>query len=334
MICYIKINSTNKAKADIDTLMHNMQFNDLSVKGPGSGSVETFFRKVFSGMNLLFQIHKGDILIIQYPFKKFYKAYCRMAHLKGAKTITLIHDLGTFRRKKLTAEQEINRLNKTDYIIAHNEKMKTWLEEHGCKCPIGCLTIFDYLSDAEPIVTDYKPPFNHVAYAGGLFQRKNAFLYQLGEALNDCSIDLYGKGDIDFSKISSNVKSHGRIAPDEFVRNTNADWGLVWDGDSVNGCGGIWGDYLKINNPHKTSFYLRAGLPVIVWKESAVAPFIIQNNLGIAIDSLNEVPEIINNYDASIYNEIKNNVRQIKTQLQSGYYFSKAINEALQVLEK
>lgn len=66
--------------------------------------------------------------------------------MKGAKTVSLIHDLGSFRRKKLTVEKEISRLSHSDYIIASNENMKKWLKEHGMQKPVGALGLFDYHS--------------------------------------------------------------------------------------------------------------------------------------------------------------------------------------------
>lgn len=75
-----------------------------------------------------------------------------MAHIKEAKTVSLIHDLGCFRRKKLTIEQELKRLNHTDYVIATNEAMKEWLEQQGFKKPVGALGFHDYLSPS--IVSD------------------------------------------------------------------------------------------------------------------------------------------------------------------------------------
>ena len=148
MNCYIKINSRNKAKQDIDQLMAGMGYRNIAVSGVGGKKVETFLRKVFTLAASLFRLHKGDVLLMQYPYKKFYALQCRLAHLKGAKVITLIHDLGTFRRRKLTAEQEMRRLSHTDYIIAHNDRMKQWLVDHGrSAATIGTLGIFDYLSD-------------------------------------------------------------------------------------------------------------------------------------------------------------------------------------------
>lgn len=333
-IYYIKIKSPNKAKNDIDELMEMMSYTNVAISGIGKGKIETFFRKIFTSIVLIFRLHRNDILILQYPLKNFYKAYCRIAKFKKAKTITLIHDLGTFRRKKLTATQEISRLAMTDYIIAHNDEMKNWLKQHGIRCTIGCLGIFDYLSDIHNRNHIHKQPYIKIAYAGGLYKRKNSFLYKISDSLSSCHLDLFGQGDLDISQLGENIEYHGKIASDDFISNVNDDWGLVWDGDTIDNCSGTWGTYLRYNNPHKTSFYLRAGLPVIVWKESAMAPFIAKNHIGITIKSLSDLPSILKSINENEYNDILDNVIRMGTHLQNGEYFCTAINKAIEFLNK
>ena len=85
----------------------------------------------------------------QYPMKKFFTPACRLTHAKGAKVITIVHDLGAFRRHKLTIEQENRRLANSDVIIVHNERMKEHLLANGCKQSIITLGIFDYLTETE-----------------------------------------------------------------------------------------------------------------------------------------------------------------------------------------
>ena len=152
---FISMDSPNTAKRHIDAFMKEIGFVDVAVK-MGKGKIAIFFRKLFSMVNLLFKLHKGDVLLIQYPFKKFYVIQCQIAHLKKARVITLIHDLGTFRRKKLTARQEVRRLSHTDVIIVHNQSMNNWLVEHGCKAPLVNLDIFDYISKNEPVSAAHK----------------------------------------------------------------------------------------------------------------------------------------------------------------------------------
>lgn len=341
MKCYIKINSKNKAKQDIDTLMAGMGYRNIAVKGFGGKKVETFLRKVLTLVYSLFVLKKGDVLVMQYPYKKFYAVQCMAAHLRGARTVTLIHDLGTFRRRKLTAPQEMRRLSHTDYIIAHNDRMKQWLVEHAAehlgnhRSPvsdagnIGELGIFDYLSDVEPGSAVAVPDSDRIIYAGGLGERKNAFLYEASDAIEGCVMDLYGSGNLDYSRFGHNIRHHGRIASDDFIRDVKGGWGLVWDGDSCDGCGGIWGEYLRLNNPHKCSFYLRAGLPVIVWSESAMAKFILNNKVGIAVERLSDIPQVLKSLGAEECTQIAANVAQMQRRLNEGHYFRKAMGQAV-----
>ncbi len=326
---YISMDSPNAAKRHVDEIAHREGFRDVAVK-TGKGKIATFFRKLFSMASLLLRIGKGDVLLIQYPFKKFYVVQCKIAHLKGAKSITLIHDLGTFRRGKLTADQEIHRLSYTDAIIVHNQRMNNWLTEHGCKLPLVNLDIFDYLSSNEPNDSHRAGSQPSIVFAGGISRRKSAFIYDLDSCLDGCCLNLYGSGlEQGADKEWKNIKYHGPIGSDEFIRTIDSGWGLVWDGDSVDGCSGVWGSYLKINNPHKTSFYLRTGLPVIVWKDSAMAPFILDNKLGIAVDSLRELPKVLHSITSDQYDEFKQAAMREKTLLNDGHYFKKAFAAAL-----
>ena len=75
-----------------------------------SNKILGFVITLLSMIKVCFKLRSGDILIIQYPLKKYYTLLCNIVHYRGAKVITLIHDLGSFRRKRLTVLQEIDRL--------------------------------------------------------------------------------------------------------------------------------------------------------------------------------------------------------------------------------
>ena len=145
-------------------------------------------------IKVCFKLRSGDILIIQYPLKKYYTLLCNIVHYRGAKVITLIHDLGSFRRKRLTVLQEIDRLQNSDYLITLNDSMSAWLQTKGCEVPKGELKIWDNISPAillnkiEP-ATDYT-----VVYAGALGYDKNRFLYELDRLPRQWHLSVYGKG--------------------------------------------------------------------------------------------------------------------------------------------
>ena len=83
---------------------------------------------------------------MQYPIKKYFAFICTVARLKGAKTISLIHDIGSIRTHRLTTQQEVKRLSHSDYILATNNKMKEWLISNNFQKPIEGLGLWDYRS--------------------------------------------------------------------------------------------------------------------------------------------------------------------------------------------
>ena len=156
MNCYLSRNykglssAGNKAKTDIERIMEDMSFRNVGLQQTTyTNEILSFLTTLTGVLKSPFCLQKGDKLVLQYPLKKYFTFVCNMAHLRGAKVIVLIHDLGSFRRKALTIKQEIQRLNHADYVIAHNEKMRKWLEDNGCKAKLGVLEIFDYLSETK-----------------------------------------------------------------------------------------------------------------------------------------------------------------------------------------
>lgn len=334
MICYIKTPSPNKAKLDIDTLCERRGFKNVAT-GSAGGKIGKFFQKLATAALLPFRLRKGDVLIIQYPYKKYYKHLCRAARWREARSVTLIHDLGSFRRHKLTPAGEVRRLSLTDSIIVHNASMRQWLKDQGCTVAMHDLDIFDYLSDAEPSAEPGAATSRAtILYAGGLGPRKNRFLYDLDPLLGRCRMEVYGKGlEAGVADGWRNMSYKGFVASDSFISGARGDWGLVWDGDSVDECNGEWGDYLRYNNPHKTSFYLRAGLPVILWDKSAMAPFVTGSGLGIAVGSLRELDTRLGSMTAAEYAGYKEAAMRIKDELNAGHYFDRALTAALGAID-
>lgn len=331
---YLQIPSGNKAKEDIDVIMAQEGFRNVAVSLSSHNAVARFISKLLSVLLLVLRVHKGDVLLVQYPFKKYYSLVCQLTHLKGGKVITLIHDLGSFRRKKLTVEQENVRLSHTDVLIVHNEAMQQFLVEHGFKKPIVTLGIFDYLAPT-PGNTPVKEANEswQVVYAGGLAKRKNTFLYLLDEHIQGWHFNIHGKGlDEEFTKDWKNITPCGFIKSDDFIHQSIGHFGLVWDGSSIDECAGDWGVYLRVNNPHKTSFYLRSGKPVIMWSEAALTPFVLREGAGIAVSSLREIGTALAALTPAQYETMCNNAKAVSQKLANGYYFKEAFASAIKLL--
>jgi hypothetical protein len=184
-LCYISRNyrgvtsSGSKAKTDNEITLREMGAHNLGLPSTYYRSmIITFFLDLLGIVKLMVTMRSDDVLVLQYPVKKYFSFICNLAHSHGVKVVTVIHDLGSMRRKKLTVNQEIHRLMHSDYVIASNEAMASWLRDHGYKHPLRALGLFDYrskASSAPPEVTDVDPKAFTLVYAGSLAMRKKQF---------------------------------------------------------------------------------------------------------------------------------------------------------------
>lgn len=303
----------SKAKADVEAIIQDVGFRNVGLESTYySNPLIHFIRNLIGVFKAICYMPWGNgILLLQYPMKKYFTFICYIAHLRNLKIIALIHDLGAFRSQRLTVAQEIARLNCVDYVIAQNQEMSNWLETYGYKGKLGVLEVFDYLSSGQnntKCLNNVGSKKRYVVnYIGALNRIKNAFLYEMPPYVKTYDFHVYGGG---FSLKEGCIKNpnfvyNGFCASDNLIAFLLGDFGLVWDGDSLDTCSGNLGVYLKYNSPHKTSLYIRCHLPVIIWREAAMAPFIERENIGVVIDSLTELDQLLTKITAEQYNEMK-----------------------------
>lgn len=270
------------------------------------------------------KIRRADVLFVQYPAieNRMQKVLFKHLNRKGI-SVALIHDLPSIQgMEDGNKEIEIQQLKNFTHLIVHNQSMEAYLRKLGYQGKMICLDLFDYLhNEARGLVEE---TFRNSAFVAGNL-KKGQYLLDLGK-VSGCSFDLYGiKGDMDFSRMK-NVEYKGMLPSDEIVYKVTGDYGLVWDGDSLDGCTGIHGKYLRYNNPHKLSLCMAAGKPVIVWKQAAVADFVERERVGICVDSLEELNAIDLEKD---YADYKQNAMRIKHQVANGAYLKQALQEIL-----
>lgn len=334
-LCYISRNyynidsAGNKAKSDYEDIVAQLGGKNLGLKRSYKRNKAVAFVLNLAGVvKSVCCLRRDDVLFLQYPVKKYFTFLCRMAHLRGAKTVCLIHDLGSCRRKKLTIEQELRRLSHADYVIATNNRMADWLKENGLKRPVGSLGLHDYLSPS-PVRTAEKTNADRkasVVYAGSLSMKKNAFFVPLSQVLTSFELAVYGnKNGLTGLADNPHITWHDFEPADEFIRTVEGDFGLVWDGDSKDTCSGSWGEYLRLNTPHKASFYLRAGLPLIVWKESAIAPIIEKEGIGFSVASLDEIPLRLRSLASEDLEQMKHKATKMAERINQGDFLRQAI---------
>lgn len=325
-----QFNAANKAREDVERcfienkyIKYNVFINLLNSKFPKFSLI----KELIIG---LLKFNSNDSIYFQYPYyknnKKIKFIINKYKKYKNIKAFCIIHDLDTLRYKKNEEEvkNEINFLNLCDSIISHNKSMTKWLRKNGCKTNIIDLEVFDYILD-EDLENKENKRNTDIVFAGNLDKNKSGFIYKLiNKNEVDFSINLYGPN-FSESVNSEKIKYNGKFPPDELIKKVEGKFGLIWDGEELDCCSGEMGEYTKYNNPHKLSMYIAAGLPIVCWSKMAIADFVEENGIGISIDNLNELKDVISNINDEQYNNMLNKLKRIRDRVISGYYINKSL---------
>ncbi|AYE39024.1 hypothetical protein D1B17_10430 [Companilactobacillus zhachilii] len=317
-------NAGPKAKDDVNFFLNELGFKNVDIHLENSK-----LTKLFKTDNILkkqIDLNDNGIFVLQYPLNSHLisnRILKLIVENKKFISIALIHDLNSLRNMEVDENlisKEINYLNHFDYLIVHNIAMKNWLIKMGFTSEMIILNLFDYRSSELNLNNKYDCD---IVYAGNLI--KAEFLKNI--ELTNNKLNIYGSNEL--KTYPRNVFYKGSLNPDELPQHLNSRFGLVWDGDSVYECSGVYGHYLEYNTPHKISLYLSAGIPVIVWKKSAMAEYIVNNKLGISVDSLDNIENILNSISDEEYSSLKRNALSISEKLRSGYFIHQAISKIL-----
>lgn len=284
----------------------------------------------------LFSLKKGDHLYVQLPIgghSLFLPTVMKKLQQRGVKLIFIIHDLEVLRlgvskqfswRQRWRMNYEEKALvQKADFLVVHNATMKQFFIEKWqlSDTKLISLEIFDYLALENSL--QHHSLQQPVVIAGNLLRRKSAYLYQLPPTPD---FALYG---VNYERIkkTENVHYLGSYFAEDLVRVLQGSFGLVWDGESIHDCAGVYGQYLRINNPHKTSLYLAAGLPVLIWKEAALAPFIQREGCGILLQDITEISTLLATLQKEDYERLCQNAQRIGKKLRAGYYLRQVLHK-------
>ena len=332
-------NAGNKARNDVEEIVKQEGFSPLLLTVEDWYKMSTIKAQQHKAQALsqaFSRLKSGDQLLIQFPMlhHSFFTTYLvKRLQARGVKVYFIIHDLEVLRYANLDTVplkhkirvhlQESSLLKVADGVIAHNPIMKSVLVEKGLpKHKLVSLEIFDYLipnyqekdglSKDQPIIV-----------AGNLAQEKAGYLYQLPARP---AYNLYGVG-FDESRALENEAYFGSFLPDELPAALEGGFGLVWDGDSAETCSGVFGEYLRYNNSHKASLYLASGFPLVVWKQSALSHFVLEKNCGVAVESLHDLKNTIENLSDADYQELVANAKNIGKKIRDGFYLTSALKK-------
>lgn len=327
-----------KARDDIESIFSEEGFIPIEIPSLNvdrassslSGKLLSHKRVYAVWKKSLERVHSGDVLVVQFPVIEHSIGLASLFKKKkkeGIKLVLLIHDLELFRyamrkdislmRKLRLRIEELSILSISDRIVVHNDKMKKRLSAVA-RIPENrmiSLGIFDYLIDSAVNDSDNIGYGKGVIISGNLDPRKAGYVYDLPD---DVDFNLYG---VNYEMSDNeNVVYHGSFSSDEIVNKMEGSFGLVWDGVSAQSCKGVFGEYLRINNPHKTSLYLAAGLPIIIWRDAALAEFIKNNGLGILVDSIFDISNKIHSLTQADYDSLLSNVKNVSKLIRQGQY--------------
>ena len=332
-------NAGNKARNDVEEIVKREGYQPLLLTVEDwyqMGTVKAQRHKAKALAQAFSQLKSGDQLLIQFPMLHhsfFTTRLVRKIQRRGVQVYFIIHDLEALRYANLDTVplkhkirvhlQESSLLKVADGVIAHNPIMKSVLVEKGIpEHKLVSLEIFDYLipnyqekdglSKGQPIIV-----------AGNLAQEKAGYLYQLPARP---AYNLYGVG-FDESRALANETYFGSFLPDELPAALEGGFGLVWDGDSAETCSGVFGEYLRYNNSHKASLYLAAGFPLVVWKQSALSHFVLENGCGIAVESLHDLSQAIEQLDDKDYQDLVEKTKYIGKKIRDGFFLTNALNK-------
>ena len=338
-------NAAGKAPVDIYTLCEQRGWKELFYPGIDNWKHTLYFRIRRALAVTQFwiaascRLKKEDVVFYQHPASygsKIAYRFVRFLHSRNVKFVMLIHDLNSLRFQLLFSDPKKTNvlfedgpfLKQFDVIICHNEHMKDYLVSQGVPSEkLICLELFDYLLPAAVVPSEISS--NSVVIAGNLLPKKSGYIYELGNLDSDWQIHLYGINYCEDMNQKGIIHYHGSYSPDKLPSALKGNYGIVWDGNSIDTCEGSSGNYLRYNNPHKLSLYMAAGIPVITWKQAAIADFVKEYEVGIVLESLRELPEALAKITEEQYGQMRSNISPIQQQVITGYFFNRAIETAL-----
>lgn len=316
--------AASKARVDILEILSANGYQQLYL--PRSMSVLNILK--FS--KALGRIAKGrSHIVVEYPCwmkKRMYVVYL-LCRLKGIKLYGVIHDIAAL-RFQISARPDMSILRLFDGLVSHNASMSAWLKEKGYRKKIVDLKAFDYLLDQPKDfhADSLQKPFR-IFYAGNLSYKKATYLYDKKlNGLDGIQLCVYGQ-EFDRERMNGSPVSYkGIFNPGAPNLPENYHFGLIWEGTSVDTCEGLLGQYIRYNNPHKFSLYLSLGLPVITWREAAIASFVLENNIGVTIKDFDELKTIADKITPELYQTYITNINSISEKVRKGYFLNAALD--------
>lgn len=313
------VNATDKAKRDFAYIAHESGYEYLNILRYERGD-ESYDQLGAKIDGITAGVQKGDLVIYQYPTyigNQFEISFAEHLVYRGVKLVLMIHDYERLRFGINPGFDEIRQLNLVTAIIVPNAKMRDQMRAEGVTTPIVLQYCWDFLTE----VNFYEElPSRQVMIAGTL--QKSELISTWAQ---EVPLIAYGQKK-ENQVVATNVDYRGAVYPEELVKILPNCFGLAWD--TVDN----YREYTRYNNPHKVAMYLALGMPVIVWRESAIADLILDNQLGFAINDLSEIEILLNSISDEELRKLQKKVQSFGRLLRNGYFTERLLTEVEQVV--
>ncbi len=315
--------SAGALREDIETVLALQGYRPVHT-GPHSNNIFKRLGAYRSIKKMAREMDAPGLVFFHFPLRsRINRYFFSLLTEKEVKTVAYVHDFEGLRDEdKELLQKELLLLAQFDIIIAQNPRMKKLIETETGKGDVIVLEMYDYLHVTEPVPGASRQ--GAIVFAGNL--RKASFISQLN-SLPGLRFNIYGEPGLQTN--APNILYKGKADPRTLpsVIAGDGSYGLVWDGSSIQ-AGKDAGGYLRINTPHKLALYIMAGLPPIVWKESAMAEWVQQQRIGIAVSSLYDLKESLEGITENEYREFQHNMKEIRRKMAEGYYLKNAMSTA------
>ncbi len=309
--------------ADAETILSQEGYIALELPGRTARGLFFFIKRLFYIIQSAFRVKAGEEVVFLFPvYARMNRWLITLLSMRSARLVCYIGDIdGLKDDDALLLKKEISFFRRFHHFIVHNEAMAEWLKEQIGERDIRKIDFFDFL-----VTPAFRPRqlTPEVVFAGNLAIRR--FYLQLGK-VNDVAFHVMGAGAEQSLLKIPGVQWHPLMMPRELPSRLPGSFGLLWDGDAVDGLKGPLGSYFRYITSHKLSLYILAGLPVIVAEEAATAALVREYNIGITVSGLVGLADRIKAITQEQYQVMQENMKPLAERISRGECLRQAIRQ-------
>lgn len=273
-------------------------------------------------------IEANDVVILQSPIWEHYlfeNLFVQAVHVRAqnVKLIYFVHDIepaefGDYSDGAM--QQWISLYNQADGLILPNAKAEDLLRKYGLKVDHSRITyqqIWDNPCNFSQLDHALEHNNHHIQFAGN----PDKFKFVNDWSSDQIHLDNYSAGD----GPNSRVNYRGYFPNDILLLKMHqiGGFGLLWEADER------WYKYMQVNTSSKLGAYLSADLPVIVHRGIAQEDFIVKHHLGIAVDSLDEAVDKVQNMSDDEYHQLGEYTYRAGRMTRTGMFTQRALVDAI-----